>query len=61
MKIKSRLIVSLMVNVVCGAANVADSSDTKWLHVTPNIQLVNNQNRSDSTAVILGLRTVMDF
>ena len=34
---------------------------TPSFHLTPNIQLVSNQNASDSTAVILGLRAVMDF
>ncbi len=32
-----------------------------WFHLTPNLQFVSNQNESDSTAVILGLRAVMDF
>jgi porin len=30
-------------------------------HLTPNLQFVSNQNESDSTAVILGLRAVIDF
>ena len=34
---------------------------TPWFHLTPNLQVVQNQNRSDSTAVILGLRGVIDF
>ena len=34
---------------------------TPSMHLTPNLQFVNNQNRSDSTAVILGLRAVIDF
>ena len=34
---------------------------TKSMHITGDIQLVNNQNQSDSTAVILGLRAVIDF
>jgi len=34
---------------------------TPWFHLTPNIQLVSNQNESDSTAIILGLRAVIDF
>ena len=34
---------------------------TPSMHLTGDIQFVNNQNRSDSTAVILGLRAVMDF
>jgi porin len=32
-----------------------------WMHITGDIQLVSNQNQSDSTAVILGLRAVIDF
>jgi porin len=34
---------------------------SEWFHLTPNIQLVSNQNQGDSTAVILGLRAVIDF
>lgn len=34
---------------------------SKWMHITGDIQLVNNQNRSDNTAVILGVRAVIDF
>jgi carbohydrate-selective porin OprB len=34
---------------------------TPCMHLTPNLQLVSNQNDSDSTAVILGLRAVIDF
>ena len=34
---------------------------TPLLHVTPNIQLVQNQLDDDDMAVILGVRTVMDF
>jgi porin len=34
---------------------------TLCMHVTGDIQFVNNQNRSDDTAVILGLRAVIDF
>ena len=34
---------------------------TPSFHVTPNLQFVNNQNQSDSTAVIVGLRAVIDF
>jgi porin len=34
---------------------------TKSMHITGDIQFVNNQNESDSTAVILGLRAVIDF
>ena len=34
---------------------------TPSLHVTPNLQLVSNATDGDSTAVILGVRAVMDF
>lgn len=34
---------------------------TKSMHITGDIQFVNNQNRDDNTAVILGLRAVIDF
>jgi porin len=34
---------------------------TPSFHLTPNLQLVNDQNQSDSTAVILGVRAVMNF
>jgi porin len=34
---------------------------TPCMHITGDIQFVNNQNQSDSTAVILGLRAVIDF
>jgi porin len=34
---------------------------TPSFHLTPNLQFVNNQNQSDSTAVIVGLRAVIDF
>jgi porin len=32
-----------------------------WMHVTGDVQLVKNINQNDETAVILGLRAVMDF
>ncbi len=34
---------------------------TPWLHLTPDLQLIENQNRDDSTAVIPGIRLVIDF
>jgi porin len=34
---------------------------TPWLHVTPDVQIVQGSNRRDDPAVILGLRTVLDF
>ncbi|MHC5060878.1 MAG: carbohydrate porin [Planctomycetota bacterium] len=34
---------------------------TPCVHLTPNLQFVSNQNQSDSTAVILGLRVVINF
>lgn len=33
----------------------------KWFHVTPDIQLVQNERAGDDLAVIVGLRTVLDF
>jgi porin len=34
---------------------------TPWMHLTADAQLVDNENRDDSTAVILGMRLVIDF
>jgi porin len=34
---------------------------TPWMHVTADLQLVDNENRDDSLAVIPGLRMVIDF
>lgn len=34
---------------------------TPWMHVTGDIQLVRNLNENDDTAVILGVRAVIDF
>ncbi len=34
---------------------------TPWLHLTPNLQVVQNQNETDDPAVIVGLRLVMEF
>ena len=33
----------------------------EWLHVTPDLQIVKNERRGDGTAVIAGLRVVIDF
>jgi porin len=33
----------------------------KWLHVSPDLQVVKNERSGDSTAVIAGLRVVIDF
>jgi hypothetical protein len=33
----------------------------KWLHVTPDLQLVRNEREGDNLAVIPGLRMVIDF
>jgi porin len=38
--------------------NIAFSN---WAHLSPDIQLVENQNKGDDLAVILGLRFVLDF
>ena len=32
-----------------------------WFHLTPSMQVVQNQNKHDDAAVIVGLRAVMDF
>jgi porin len=34
---------------------------TPWMHLTADLQLVDNENRDDSLAVIPGLRAVIDF
>jgi porin len=34
---------------------------SQWLHLTPDLQLVKNQNEGDDLAVIPGIRLVMDF
>jgi porin len=34
---------------------------TPWFHVTPDLQVVQNENDGDDTAVIFGVRAVMDF
>ena len=33
----------------------------KWLHLTPDLQLVKNQNKGDNLAIIPGVRLVIDF
>ena len=33
----------------------------KWLHVTPDLQLIKNENNGDGLAVIPGIRAVIDF
>jgi porin len=33
----------------------------KWLHLTPNLQLVRNERKADDFATIAGVRMVMDF
>jgi carbohydrate-selective porin OprB len=33
----------------------------KWIHLTPDLQLVQNGNAGDDLAVIPGIRLVMDF
>jgi len=34
---------------------------TPWFHLTPNLQVVQNQNDDDDPAVIAGIRAVIDF
>ncbi len=33
----------------------------KWLHLTPDLQLVKNATKGDNMAIIPGIRMVMDF
>jgi hypothetical protein len=33
----------------------------KWLHLTPDLQLVENERKRDDLAIIPGVRLVMDF
>ena len=33
----------------------------KWLHLTPDLQFVMNENVGDDIAIIPGIRLVMDF
>ena len=33
----------------------------KWLHLTPNLQLIENEFKDDDLAVIPGARLVVDF
>jgi porin len=54
-------IVGINLRNIWGAEFYYNAEVSPWFHLTPNIQLVSNQNESDSTAVILGLRTVMNF
>jgi porin len=38
-----------------------DVGFTKWLHLAPNLQLIKNEKRGDSLAVVPGVRLVIDF
>ena len=59
-----------LVNLIPGE-NITDNSWTfelfynfevnKWLHLTPSIQYVQNENDNDDPALIPGVRLVMDF
>jgi len=33
----------------------------KWMHLTPDLQLVKNEHKGDGLAVIPGVRLVIDF
>jgi carbohydrate-selective porin OprB len=33
----------------------------KWLHLTPDLQLIKNENKGDNLAIIPGIRLVIDF
>jgi porin len=54
-------IVGVELESVWGTELYYNAEITPSFHLTPNLQFVNNQNQSDSTAVILGLRAVIDF
>jgi porin len=34
---------------------------SKWLHLTPDLQLIHNENKGDDLAVVPGVRLVVDF
>lgn len=53
--------VGIELDNVWGTELYYNAEITKSMHMTGDIQFVNNQNQSDSTAVILGLRAVIDF
>ena len=44
-----------------GAEFYYNAEITPWLHLTPNLQVVQNQNEANDPAVIVGLRAVMEF
>ena len=46
---------------IWGAEIYYNLEATPWMHLTADAQLVDNENRDDSMAVILGLRMVIDF
>jgi hypothetical protein len=46
---------------IWGAEIYYNVEATPWMHLTADAQLVDNENRDDSMAVILGLRLVIDF
>jgi porin len=46
---------------IWGAEIYYNVEATPWMHLTADAQLVDNENRDDSMAVILGLRMVIDF
>ena len=33
----------------------------RWLHLSPNLQLINNEWEGDDLAIVPGIRLVMDF
>ncbi len=44
-----------------GAEFYYNAQITPWMHLTPNLQVVQNQNESDDPAVIAGIRIVLEF
>jgi hypothetical protein len=46
---------------IWGAELYYNAEFTPWMHITGDMQIIRNQNRGDSKAIILGLRAVIDF
>ena len=46
---------------IWGAELYYNAEVTPWMHITGDMQIIRNQNRGDSKAIILGLRAVIDF
>ena len=46
---------------VHGAEVYYNAAITPWFHLTADLQIVDNENRADNTAVIFGLRGKIDL